>query len=231
MHDSQVDAWRAVAQSDIDRWRDAVADGDPDAALRIGEFLLQRAGAGRQKEGDDQTTTYWLEQAARLGGPPMMWRIADVAKEYSFDIAARWQRAAIAAEWHGSSIEVDENAFYLFDFDHGGWVSQNFAVRVSGNPDTAVRDALTAARWRLSCVGNDGVEYGDAETAVDSADYNPNFVSDPEPVADGGWETWMDCKSEAYPLMAATMLRIIADELHKAGVHSAQIRSPRQPGA
>jgi 2-succinyl-5-enolpyruvyl-6-hydroxy-3-cyclohexene-1-carboxylate synthase len=33
----------------------------------------------------------------------------------------------------------------------------------------------------------------------------------------------MDCKSEAYPLMAGTQLRILVDELRRAGVTSIQI--------
>ncbi len=226
-----MDSWRTVTRSDIDQWQEAARNGDPEAALRVGEFMLQRARDGRHKAGDDQTAALWLERAAMLGGLQMMWRIADMAKEFSFDIAVRWQRAAIAAEWRDSSIGVDENAFPLIDY--GGWVLQDFAVRVSGIPDDAVREALTAAGPRMFSVGDDGIEYEDGDVALDSADYNPNFVSDPEPHAGGGWKVWMDCKSEAYPLMAATMLRILADELHKAGVRSAQIRSvdrlPQEP--
>ena len=223
-----MDAWRTTSQSDIDRWREAADAGDPDGALRIGEFLLQRAGAGRYKEGDDQATVSWLERAAELGGPPMMWRIAAVAAMHSYDIANRWQRAAIVAEWRDSVVDVDEDAFHLID--HDSWASQDFTVRVSGDPHDAVRAALIAAAPRLYCVGNDGIEYGDAEIALDSADYNPNFVSDPTSNVEGDWEIWMDCKGEAYPLMAATMLQIIADELLKAGVSSPRIGSSRLPG-
>ena len=94
---------------------------------------------------------------------------------------------------------------------------------VRGEPDEAVRAAVDAATMRLYCVGDDGTEYADADTALDEADYNPNFVSDPEAHPSGGWQIWMDCKGEIYPLMAGTQLRILVDELRRAGVTSIRI--------
>jgi hypothetical protein len=55
------------------------------------------------------------------------------------------------------------------------------------------------------------------------ADYSPNFVSDPEAHPSGGWQIWMDCKSEAYPLMVGSQLRILVDELRGAGVTSIRV--------
>jgi hypothetical protein len=226
-----MEEWQTLTQADIDRWRDAALNGDPEGALRIGEYLLQRANSRDRRQDDRQIAATWLAHAGRVGGAPLMWRIAAITVEHLHvpGAASGWQRAAIIAEWQDSDIDVDQNTFYLDDFEDAGWVIQDFAVRVSGEPDDAVRDALTTAASRMYCTGDDGVEYEDGETAVDSADYNPNFVSEPEAHADGGWEIWMDCKGGSFPLMAATMIRILADELRKAGVRSARIGPPQQP--
>lgn len=56
-----------------------------------------------------------------------------------------------------------------------------------------------------------------------STDYNPNYVSAPEEHPGGGWQLWMDCKGGIYPLMAATQLRILVEELRRAGVTDVRI--------
>jgi hypothetical protein len=94
---------------------------------------------------------------------------------------------------------------------------------VRGEPDEAVRAALEAAAPRFMRVGDDGVEYEDPEIALDAADYTPNYISEPEAHPTGGWGIWLDCKGEPMPLMAGTLLRILVEELRRAGVTSIRI--------
>jgi hypothetical protein len=170
--------------------------------------------------GDRDAAHEYLRRMANCGDPRMLWQVAAfLAARYSGRFAAPWQREAIATEWRDSGVTVDENSFPLFG---DGGTDQDFSVLVRGEPDEAVRAALEAARPRLFCTGSDGIEYPDGDAALE-AWYNPNFVSDPDVHPSGGWEIWMDCKDGAYPLMAATQLRILVEELRTAGVTSIHI--------
>jgi hypothetical protein len=122
------------------------------------------------------------------------------------------------AEWGCADVVVDENTCRIFSIKPDSYRTQEFGAHVRGEPDEAVRSALVAAAGRLMCVGDDGVEYLDMDAEADDAGYSPNYVSDPARHPDGGWQFWMDCKGEVYPLMAATQLRILVDELRGAGV-------------
>lgn len=161
---------------------------------------------------------------ARHGDWATLWRQADLAKDDpSGELPARWQRQAIAAEWGGGEVVVDQNTYRIFSMEPGRYRTQDFGAHVRGEPDDAVRRALAAAVDRLMCVGDDGVEYPDAETALDDAGYSPNYVSEPTKEPGGGWSFWIDCQGEVYPLMAATHLRILIGELHAAGVSAIRI--------
>jgi hypothetical protein len=201
----------------VSEWAEAARHGDAEAAFRLAAYGFEHNQA--------ETAEGWMTVAARLGGSTMMWRLADLVKDDSSgQQASRWQRQAIAAEWGGGADAiVDENAFRIGSIKPGAYRTQEFGAHVRGEPDEAVRRALIAAAERLMCVGDDGVEYPDAETAVDDAGYSPNYISEPEKHPDGGWRFWMDCKGEVFPLMAATQLRILVDELARAGVSGISI--------
>jgi hypothetical protein len=222
-HDGVMPDIVRVTQQMVQEWHEAARRGDAQAAYRIAEFALKRGSAG-----DRDSSEAWFREAATLGGVPMLWQIADLTKEQSAEIGARWQREAIATEWRDSGVAVDEDTFRLYAFNGGAWTAQDFHVLVRGEPDEAVGEVLEAARVRLYCVGNDGTEYPDEDAAIE-ADYNPNYVSDPEAHPGGGWRIWMDCKSEAYPLMAATQLRILVEELRRAGVTAIRIGPDERP--
>jgi hypothetical protein len=161
---------------------------------------------------------------AGLGGSAMLWRQAELAKDDpSGEQPARWQRQAIAAEWGGGEAVVDQNTYRIFSMRPGAYRTQEFGAHVRGEPDEAVRRALVAAADRLMCVGDDGVEYPDAVAALDDAGYSPNYVSDPEKHPGGGWSFRVDCQGEVLPLMAATHLRILMEELRAAGVGAIRI--------
>ncbi|RKN40557.1 hypothetical protein [Micromonospora endolithica] len=205
-----------VTRQMVQEWFEAAERGEAQAAYRLAEFGLKQAA-----EGDRAAAEGWLRRAATLGGVPMMWQIAHLTAERT-ELGAHWQRAAIAAEWGDSDVTVDENTFELYQVN-GSCALQDFSVRVQGEPDEAVRTALEAAANRFMCVGDDGVEYEDGEIALDDADYTPNYVSDPEAAPTGGWQLWLDCKGGVMPLMAGTQLRILVEELRRAGVTSVRI--------
>jgi hypothetical protein len=192
--------------------------GDAEAAFRLAAYGVEHDQRGAA-EG-------WMALAARFGGSAVLWRLAHLVKDDSSgEPAARWQRRAIAAEWGGAEADVvvDENAYRIYSVKPGAYRTQEMGAHVQGEPDEAVRRALIAASDRLMRVGDDGVEYPDAETALDDGDYSPNYISQPERHPRGGWQFWMDCKGEVFPLMAATQLRILVAELRSAGVSGIRI--------
>jgi hypothetical protein len=208
--------WDGVTAQAVSEWAEAGRHGDAEAAFRLAAYAFEH-GQGGAAGG-------WMALAARFGGTAMLWRLADLVKDNSSGrLAASWQRQAIVAEWGGAGAVVDENTCRIFSVKPDSYRTQEFGAHVRGEPDEAVRSALVAAARRLMCVGDDGVEYPDGEAAVDDAGYSPNYVSDPAQHSGGGWQFWMDCKGEVYPLMAATQLRILVEELRRAGVTGIRI--------
>ncbi len=213
---TSMSEWDEATAQTVSEWAEAGRHGDAEAAFRLAAYGFER-GQGEAAEG-------WMAVAARFGGPAMLWRLADLVKgDSSGQPAARWQRQAIVAEWGGADVVVDQNTCRIFSIEPDAYRTQEFGAHVRGEPGEAVRTALAAAAGRLMCVGDDGVEYPDAEAAVDDAGYSPNYISVPQEHPGGGWQFWMDCKGEVYPLMAATMLRILVDELRAAGVTGIRI--------
>jgi hypothetical protein len=209
--------WDGATARTLSEWVEAGQHGDAEAAFRLAAYGFEH--------GQSEAADGWTALAARFGGAAMMWRLADLVKGASSgEQAARWQRQAIAAEWGDEDVVIDENSCRIFSITPGSYRTQEFGAHVRGEPDEAVRNALAAAAGRLMCVGDDGVEHSDEETALDEAGYTPNYISDPEEHPGGGWQFWMDCQGEVYPMMAATQLRILVDELRRAGVTSISIR-------
>ncbi|NUR71446.1 MAG: hypothetical protein HOU81_11545 [Hamadaea sp.] len=201
------------------RWAEAANRGDAEAAYKIAECALTHDGMH-----DREAAEAWMRRAAQLGDVPMLWRLAELATRHSARVAAERQRAAIEAEWSDTGpVVVDPGCFPLRGV-HGDehFPTQDFRVRVTGEPAGAVLAALENSLERLFLVGDDGTEYADVDAVLD-AEYSPNFVSDPEPHPDGGWSIWLDCKGEAYPLMAGAFLRILVGELRSAQVTAARI--------
>lgn len=208
--------WVEIDAQTLSEWTEAAQHGDADAAFRLAKHAIEHSQA--------PAAAGWMALAARAGGAPMLWRLADLAKDDpSGYMPAHWQRQAIAAEWGGADVVIDENTFPIGSTQPGYYRTQDFGARVRGEPDEAVRSALAAAAPRLMCVGIDGTEYPDVEAAESGAGYSPNFISNPEPHPGGGWQFWMDCKGEVFPLMAATQLRILVDELRGAGATGLRI--------
>lgn len=208
--------WDAVTTQTFSEWARAGQLGDAEAAFRLAAYTYERD----QGEAADS----WMTLAARFGGSAMLWRLADLVKDDpSGQPAAHWQRQAIAAEWCRADVVVDENTYRIFSVKPGAYRTQDFGAHVRGEPDEAVRNALAAAARRLMCVGDDGTEHPDVETSLDNAGYSPNYISEPQRHASGGWQFWMDCKGEVFPLIAATQLRILVDELRRAAVTDLRI--------
>lgn len=208
--------WDGITAQTLSEWATAGQHGDADAAFRLAAYAYEHDHS--------EAADGWMRLAARFGGAAMLWRLADLVKgDSSGEAAARWQRQAIAAEWGAEAVAVDEDTFRIFSMTSDSYRTQEFGAHVCGVPDDGVRSALNAAVRRLGCVGDDGTEYSDGDEALDCADYNPNYVSAPEEHPGGGWQFWMDCQGEVYPLMAATLLRILVEELRRAGVTTVRI--------
>lgn len=107
--------------------------------------------------------------------------------------------------------------------DRAAQVRREIVVE-SDEPAHAVT-ALTAAQPRLMRVirGRPRLSPEEAEDLWDDAcpPYGPNFAA----VDDTVPRIWMDCKDGIHPHMARTALRIVADELRKAGVRQAHLFS------
>lgn len=209
--------WDEISEQGVAELVEAGRRGDADAAFRLAAYAFEH--------GQSEAADSWMLLAARFGGPAMLWRLADLVKgDSNGERAARWQRQAIAAEWGREDVAIDEDTCRVFVMHDGSYRTQEFGAHVRGEPNNAVRTGLIRAARRLMSVDNKGVEYPeDDEDELVEADYSPNFMSEPEEHPDGGWYYWMDCKGEVFPLMAATQLRILVDELRAAGVTAIRI--------
>ncbi|MFD0742040.1 hypothetical protein ACFQ1L_09275 [Phytohabitans flavus] len=139
---------------------------------------------------------------------------------------------AIAAEYplRAGGVGVDPSTFAITLDERGVLLGQDFSVQVvSTDPETA-KVALAAAGKRFMLVTADGREYSTEDElwqrvkADDSwRTYSPNNVSDPQDHP-AGPRIYCDCKDGVMPLMAATMIRILVQQLRAAGIDQAQIR-------
>lgn len=103
----------------------------------------------------------------------------------------------------------------LFDFDDSrGYSLETFAV--SGDFDqTVAMAALGRASERFLRVGEDGSEDLDAEEAAAADILVPSYVSDPL-VTERGIEVYVDAGGAIDAPMAATLRRVLREELERA---------------
>ncbi|MFC8454107.1 hypothetical protein [Kitasatospora sp. NPDC057223] len=195
-------------------------DDPAEAAFRLGCQAVQAWEWDRAQE--------LFEEAVRTAGPPMLWRVTEAWLDRGQTSA--WMRRAVVAESEPGGITIDPTALEITGGNDSDVQVQNWEIAVeSDDPERAVV-ALTAAEPRLMCVFEDGRELSpeDAEELMDEAmpPYNPNYAAVDATVP----RIWMDCKGGLYPHMARTMLRIVADELRKAGIRQTRLfsRSQRQ---
>ncbi|MBV1850113.1 hypothetical protein [Catellatospora tritici] len=191
--------------------------GDAAAAYRIGRHFLGQNDWDLRDRAEP-----WFVRAAQLGGPEAAWWIVQAYAGALDGRARQWLRRAVGTESDPGGIEVDYGTLPI-ELDHGHAVDQDWRIRVRSDDRPRTVAALHAARPRLMQVGEDGREYGDAEWPPRHPGggdlYTPNTCQ----VDDRGEvpEIWLDCKSVIYPLMARTVIRIVAQELRAAGLSRA----------
>jgi hypothetical protein len=164
-------------------------------------------------------------EAVRGSGPQMLWRVAEASLET--DQSADWMRQAVASESEPGGITVDPGTLRILG-GNGETFQQHWEIAVESNDPARAVAALSAAQSRLSHVFEDGRERSAEEaddTVTNTELYNPNYVGVDGTVPSVG----MDCKGGMYPHMARTDLRIVADELRKAGIRQAHLYTPVRP--
>ncbi|MFI5761956.1 tetratricopeptide repeat protein [Streptomyces sp. NPDC051563] len=190
------------------------ADHPSEAAFRRGCLARE---SGQWEHAREQ-----FEEAVRGAGPQMLWRVTEACL-YG-DEAAQWMRRAVVTESEPGGITVDPGAFGILTGD-GDPLVQNWEIAVESDEPAAAVTALTAAESRLVRVFEDGRELSpeEAEELWDEfcPPYSPNFVAVDATVP----RLWMDCKDGIYPHMARTALRIVKEELRRAGVRQAHLFS------
>ncbi|WP_446039762.1 hypothetical protein [Streptomyces sp. SID1121] len=190
------------------------ADHSSEASFRRG-CLAQESG--RWEHAQDL-----FEEAVRGAGPRMLWRVAEACLYR--DEAASWMRRAVVTESEPGGVTVGPEALGILGGD-GDALVQNWEIVVESDEPARAVAALTAAESRLTRVFEDGRELSPEEAEAlwdeDVPPYSPNFVA-VEPAVP---RVWMDCKGGIYPHMARTALRVVADELRKAGVRQAHLFS------
>lgn len=104
----------------------------------------------------------------------------------------------------------------LFDFDDSrGYSLETFVV--TGDFDrTTVLVALERVSARFLRVGQDGSEDLDPEEAAAADIFVPSYVSDPR-VTEQGIEIYVDAGGAIDPPMAATLRRVLHEELESVG--------------
>ncbi|MCZ7438770.1 hypothetical protein O7598_20325 [Micromonospora sp. WMMC241] len=207
MSEEQAEAWRVQA----------VEGRDPRAAFALGALHLDRSGA-------DGEARRWFEYATTLDpSADLLWQITrEHVDTLALEPIRTWMRRAITAEWAGCEFTVDPGVFGVYDYHGTGDVTgQAFEVQVSAEPAEAARTALEAAALRFPLVNEIGVECEEYDDEL----YTPNYVSDVRDDVAGPW-LGMDCKDGVMPLMARTDIRIVVEELRRAGATSGRIFSP-----
>ncbi|MDI1462948.1 hypothetical protein QEZ54_18380 [Catellatospora sp. KI3] len=210
--------WGAAARLDDERLAAEaalVAAGDAGAAYRIGCHHANQEDWELRPQAEA-----WFVRAAQLGGPDAAWWIAH-AYAYAFDGRSRqWLRRAVGTESDPDGIAVDHGTLAIV-LDHGYPTHQRWRVRVRSDDRARAVAALTAACARVMCVAEDGREFGpDEDLPVLDGDghelYTPNHAA----VDDTGAvpELHLDCKDGVMPLLARTVIRIVAQELRAAGL-------------
>ncbi|MFE4829326.1 hypothetical protein [Streptomyces sp. NPDC056672] len=188
------------------------ADHSAETAFELGCQALE--------SGDRERARDLFEEAVRGSGPQMLWRVAEACLETLQ--SAFWMSRAVVSESEPGGITVDPGALRILGGGDGEMFQQHWEIAVESSDPARAVTALTAARGRLTCVFEDGREFPpeEAEDVMTDTDlYSPNFVA----VDDTVPRVWMDCKGGMFPHMARTALRIVADELRKAGIRQAHL--------
>ncbi|NEC85312.1 hypothetical protein [Streptomyces sp. SID12501] len=139
------------------------------------------------------------------------------------DESAFWMSRAVVSESEPDGITVDPGVLPIHGGGEGGdMFQQHWEIAVESTDPARAVAALSAAEHRLGCVLEDGRELPQEEALDLMADtdlYSPNYVA----VDDTVPRVFMDCKGGMYPHMARTALRIVAEELRKAGIRQAHL--------
>ncbi|MCM2430957.1 hypothetical protein [Streptomyces sp. RKAG337] len=193
------------------------ADHPAEGAFRLGCQALETWEWDRARE--------LFEEAVRGSGPQMLWRVAEACLET--DQSAYWMRRAVVTESEPGGITVDPGALPMLG-GNGDPFTQHWTIAVKSDDPAHAVEALNAAELRLTYVLEDGRELSEEDADYDTADddfYSPNYAAVDAAVPC----VWMDCKGGMFPHMARTALRIVADELRKAGVRHAHLFTPPAP--
>ena len=191
----------------------------PSSADRPAEIAFIR-GCQALDSGDWESARSLFEEAVGGFGPQMLWRVAEACLETDQD--AFWMSRAVVSESEPGGITVDPGALRILGGDDHAFHQQHWEIAVDSNDPARALAALTAAQYRLGCVLEDGRELSPEEADDVLADtdlYSPNYVAVDPSVP----RLWMDCKGGMFPHMARTALRIVTDELRKAGVQQAHL--------
>lgn len=171
--------------------------------------------------------------------PRGLWAAVDLAWDQEFpedpgvllDQQRAWARAIESDFPPGGDITCDPRTF--LPLRHSYLIN----VAVTGpdpskltSPDQALlREALSRAGARIMLVTGDGRELTEQqyEAQVDNGesedDYTPNYVSEPEGYTSVVGISNIDTKGERYTWLERTALRIVAEELRRAGALPARI--------
>jgi hypothetical protein len=166
-----------------------------------------------------------FEEAVRSSGPQMLWRVAEACLET--DQSAYWMQRAVVTESEPGGITVDPGALRIHG-GNGGVFTQHWEIAVRSDDPARAVEALNAAELRLTYVLENGRELSEEDDDYDTADfdfYSPNYAAVDATVP----RVWMDCKGGMFPHMARTVLRIVADELRRAGIRQAHLFTPPAP--
>jgi hypothetical protein len=219
-----VDERRERLTGQVPEWyRSVMEPHDVETAFILGSYhMLQRGWVHAS------FARAWFAVAAENAPVDMAWRIAEEYCRWGDPRQAnKWMRYAVATEYRvrPNGIAVDPGTFALVIDHRGTAVGQDFGVQVVSADDDRAGAALTAAARRIATVTADGREL--SVEGPGHPDVVPAAVFGPEP-APGGPTLWCDCGDALVPLMARTMIHILAEEIRAAGLDSADIR-PR-PG-
>ncbi|WP_285600312.1 hypothetical protein [Kineosporia sp. NBRC 101731] len=181
-----------------------------------------------------------FEAAVRLGGSSWAWLAAD---EYLYaSVAAnfgRWMARGIVLDFPlaiAPAITVSPDTFA--PMTDGSRINRiNVHLKVETDQLQEARAALAACEGRLMRVDQNGREWETFEALIEAMHegpldrngdelYNPADVSRPI-LLGGGVGISIDTDGQVWGPMARSILRVIIEELHAAGVAAAHIRAFR----
>ncbi|GAA4975526.1 hypothetical protein [Kineococcus glutinatus] len=230
----------------LERWRQEADSGQADAAALLAQWH-RRLELGPDEWSDrprqaSPDEAYWTRRMVELGSFPSAWQAVQWAvQDRDVQRAAYWTRTATTLQCAaaGNVVRAADDLFVPFAWDRApDSFCADTTVMIQAENHDAAGAALGAAAFRMGLVNALGHEYADEREQEELEDRLPGEddwqARTVSCIGGGGnhrwgpW-TWIDGGIGGVSVaMLSTMLGILIEEVHRAGLSGAVLRSGRR---